>query len=226
MEKLKEMSIRQFPSDDKKWPTGLKSVDEAASQISIRPERLMELANGHFVPHFIIDDGPPLFQIGELKKWMAKNLLTRIEGQSLPIELKVIIDPPKASNPPPPLIQMKNLRRLPFVNIPSGIYFLVDKEKIIYIGQSVNIPSRLQAHKDKNFDNVYMLPIPQSALNPVEAALIRYFKPPLNYDQNQRLVTSAADDGNGGDEEILNKFIPEFLNIKEESGRTSPADDR
>lgn len=39
-----------------------------------------------------------------------------------------------------------------------GIYFLIKKTKVVYVGQSINIEKRINSHKrNKNFDRVYTI---------------------------------------------------------------------
>lgn len=61
-----------------------------------------------------------------------------------------------------------------------GIYFLIHRGDLVYIGQSVNAFARLGAHcSDKEFDAVAFMPV-TGDLDEVEASLIRMFDPKLN----------------------------------------------
>ena len=53
--------------------TGLSSL-LAESGIEIDPERLIELADAHLIPHYRVDGGAPLFYATECRKWIAQNL--------------------------------------------------------------------------------------------------------------------------------------------------------
>lgn len=69
----------------------------------------------------------------------------------------------------------------------SGVYFLVDEDKVIYVGQSVNIYSRIPQHHDKKFDKfTYVLCEPRF-LNIVETLYIHCLQPKLNFDRNGNL---------------------------------------
>lgn len=84
----------------------------------------------------------------------------------------------------------------------SGVYVLVEKSRVVYIGSSVNIDQRVEGHRRftekhlprKNFDSVYWLAVPETLAIHYEGALIRHFNPPLN-GQNPR--------NKGHDAEIL-----------------------
>ena len=64
-----------------------------------------------------------------------------------------------------------------------GIYFLINGDEIVYVGQSVDIYSRISQHsKDvlKTFDNFYILECPAEHLSILEAHFIFKFHPFLN----------------------------------------------
>jgi len=64
-----------------------------------------------------------------------------------------------------------------------GIYFLVLKNQIVYIGQSVDIAGRINQHISegaKEFDSVSYIPIENEALDSVERSLISLFQPAFN----------------------------------------------
>lgn len=62
----------------------------------------------------------------------------------------------------------------------TGIYFLLDRKKIVYIGQSKNAHSRIGAHKDKQFDSVRIIICQKSKLNHYERRLVTLFNPKYN----------------------------------------------
>ena len=180
-EKLNQTQTR-YTTKDEKWPTSLKTAKEISEQLRIPEERIKELADGHFLPHWRVNGGVPLFQLAEVKKWAAKNLLERVDGEELPFELRLMVLPPKAlpENAPPEIREIKNLRQMNTADASPGVYFLVKKNKVVYVGQSVTPYARIASHRDKKFDSAYMIPVPSSMLNAVEGALIRAMNPPLN----------------------------------------------
>lgn len=67
----------------------------------------------------------------------------------------------------------------------SGVYFLVNKNEIIYVGQSVKTHSRLLTHwAEKEFDKVFVLQVEKSRLTEVENHYIKKFNPRLNKSNN------------------------------------------
>lgn len=62
-----------------------------------------------------------------------------------------------------------------------GIYFLRKGREIVYIGQSVNVYSRIASHKaSKDFDTVDFMPCDRSKLDDLEGFFIRLLQPKLN----------------------------------------------
>lgn len=62
----------------------------------------------------------------------------------------------------------------------SCIYFLIKDDKIIYIGQTKNLKTRLKVHAKKGFDSVRSIECDDSVILYYEQRWIRRFKPPLN----------------------------------------------
>ena len=79
------------------------------------------------------------------------------------------------------LLNMQNLAELPLHS--SGIYFLIDGEEVVYIGQSINPLSRIGDHlrnKDGKFDRCFFIPVPRSILDLMESNFIKALSPKLN----------------------------------------------
>lgn len=178
-----------------KWPTNLKSAAEAADELGISEERLMELALAGYAPHWKVDGGPPQFRMQELKAWGARNLTIACGGRPLEVQLRVEVAPLACNNAPDSICDIPELVELPCAAQP-GIYFLVKNHEVVYVGQSISPLMRIGTHgasQWKDFDQVFMFPVPQDLLNKVEGALIRWLRPPLN-SQVPREYTPGADD--------------------------------
>ena len=65
----------------------------------------------------------------------------------------------------------------------SGVYFLLEGEKVVYIGQSVNVYARIHQHTDKRFDRYAFVPCAVDALDKLESLYIHCLRPPLNGNQ-------------------------------------------
>jgi hypothetical protein len=88
-------------------------------------------------------------------------------------------------NAPVELSRVKNLKRIPLNAIvpPPGVYFLYHDKVLQYIGQSVNVYSRLNQHAEGGefvFNKIYFLPCHVDVLDKTEKEMIRHFTPPFN----------------------------------------------
>jgi hypothetical protein len=62
-----------------------------------------------------------------------------------------------------------------------GVYFLVHKKRIVYVGQSTNVFSRIFTHtQSKTFDSYVFMPCEKDMLNKLESLYIHFLMPPLN----------------------------------------------
>jgi hypothetical protein len=63
----------------------------------------------------------------------------------------------------------------------SGVYFLISDQKIVYVGQSLCIFSRIDQHKKvKRFDRFAYIPCEKTLLDSLESLYIHCLRPPLN----------------------------------------------
>lgn len=61
-----------------------------------------------------------------------------------------------------------------------GVYFLVDRGRVVYVGQSVDVPSRINHHRDKQFSSYAFVPCDAAVLDKLESLYIYSLRPPLN----------------------------------------------
>lgn len=63
-----------------------------------------------------------------------------------------------------------------------GVYFLCRGHRVLYVGQSTNVASRIGAHAGAGlaFERAYVLPAPRECLDALEGAFIRALRPPHN----------------------------------------------
>ena len=67
------------------------------------------------------------------------------------------------------------------VETACGIYFLVLEKKIVYVGQSTNVFSRIYTHlQTKKFDSYVFIPCENEMLDKLESLYIHFLSPPLN----------------------------------------------
>ena len=62
----------------------------------------------------------------------------------------------------------------------TGIYFLIKGSKVVYVGQSVHVYSRIASHHDKEFDSFAYIPCDQELLDKLESLYIHVLKPERN----------------------------------------------
>lgn len=65
----------------------------------------------------------------------------------------------------------------------SGVYFLLDGDEVVYVGQAVNVYSRIGQHTDKRFDRYAFVPCAVDALDMLESLYIHCLRPRLNGNQ-------------------------------------------
>jgi hypothetical protein len=131
------------------WPSGLKTIEEAARELNIDAERLRALADGGFAPHYRIDSGAPLFRMSELKRWAGANLVERIAGRDLPAPIRIVVPAPKVQDfrrVPIALREIAGLCDITDETLRTGIYFLCRDGALLYVGQSINVAYRVAEH--------------------------------------------------------------------------------
>jgi len=66
-----------------------------------------------------------------------------------------------------------------------GVYFLIEEKKIVYVGQSTNVFSRIFTHvQTKKFDSYVYIPCERDMLDKLESLYIHFLSPPLNGNTN------------------------------------------
>jgi hypothetical protein len=151
----------------------------------VSPERLTELSLAGYFPCWRVDDGPPLYQRSEVRKYVEEHLLKRSRGAPFPV-LFPVVEPVEKLGPmhvPARLRHMAHyLRSVPILGL-SGIYFLAHNGEVVYVGQSVNVVARVHGHINeglKDFDSAVFLPAPRRDLDSLECAFINALKPRHN----------------------------------------------
>lgn len=62
----------------------------------------------------------------------------------------------------------------------SGVYFLLEGDEVVYVGQSTNVYTRIGQHRDKRFDRYAFVPCAVDALDKLESLYIHFLRPRLN----------------------------------------------
>lgn len=155
-----------------------KNAAEISGKTGIAQQRIEELCKSGHMPHVYIDGRGPLFSYNDTVAWIRKNLISKHGGN--PIEpLPVLFNANPADVPRELSLLHDRLIYLPACSF-SGVYFLCSGNEVVYVGQSIRVSARANAHKDKKFDTILVLPVPLDDLNRVEAAFIGLLKPKYN----------------------------------------------
>lgn len=209
-----------FTVQEKLIPSPLHTAETIADRLQkkhcpVTAKRLTELADAGFIPccRWNVDgeQGPPLFLYDDVEYWAAKNWFRQQEGIPFPKDLTVlcpIIEPHvhlANEGIPTPLLPLEG--KLYFVNsaLLIGVYFLVESDEVVYVGQSVNTTSRIRSHLSENqkrFDRSFMMPVPETELDAIEGAFIRALKP--KYNSSHGLGAPACD------ESIIIHYAPDL----------------
>lgn len=167
-------------------------VDHVAEKTGVTAERLLDLTEAGYLPHWRIDGGPPMFSASEVKEWVVDNLVVRHEGAALPTKFFLVADRPPADGRllPPVLRDVSGIRDISdVVSLRSGVYFLCHRGRVVYVGQAAVAARRINEHTTtKDFDQGFFLPWPRWDLNQIEGAFIRLLEPPLNRAEGGWLV--------------------------------------
>lgn len=71
----------------------------------------------------------------------------------------------------------------------TGIYFLIKRKKVVYVGRTISFPKRLSGHCAKDFDSIRFIQCSKENLTKYEDRWIRLFRPKLN------IKNAKADEG-------------------------------
>ena len=133
---------------------------------------------------------------------------------------EVIAPEPEQSNIVPPVLFCSeslalNLSDLTINNLQQFnknapcVYFLVKNDKVVYVGQSINLGNRLGSHGNKDFDETFWISVAESDQNAIEGAFIRLLRPRLNYafrEFDKKWVLPAPRESSIGDKAVLAKL--------------------
>lgn len=207
--------IRMSVVDSTEIRKRLMSADEAGALTGVGSKRLLELAEAGYAPCVRIDGGDPLFFKKDICLYVNRELTVIQEGKPYPRMAVMSRSAPSATfeELPEELHPMQeHLRRWGTEFIPPCVYFLCAGKEIIYVGQSVNLATRIGAHYGEKaglFDRVFFLPVPKERLNDVELAFITALSPRLNRTSGNGEKRSAEGGGRPlkeGQVEILRRY--------------------
>jgi len=172
---------------------GLQTAEYISARTGIEADRLTELANAGYVPHYQLDGKGPFFKVREVQAWVKDNLLQVLTGLPMPTKAIICTQARPQSGVPLRLAGIGGLQYLPMPIPVSAIYFLVFRGEVVYVGQTANVAVRVAHHaaSNKEFDEAWFLPMPISQLNQAEMAYIDLFTPRYNYNAKGQLLKNS-----------------------------------
>jgi len=177
--------------DPKKW-VNAKTSAEAAIQTGIGESRLLQLADDREAPHYRVDGGPPLFHLPTLRKWIMENRLEVCDGLVWPMDVvQVVTFSGQSADMISRPAQLRGVDDLVYIDLTcnwAGVYFLVRDNRVVYVGQSLNVASRAACHTDKEYDKVFATPCPKSGLLELERGFIDVLLPEYNNCSHTKLM--------------------------------------
>lgn len=79
------------------------------------------------------------------------------------------------------------LKEYHFNRIPTCVYLLLQDDEVVYVGKTVDLPTRVSNHlkgnaatPKKEFNRVFYIPYTENVLNEAELSLMQAFKPKYN----------------------------------------------
>lgn len=193
----------------------LLTPSEASKITMIDEERLLQLARSGHAPCAVIDDTKYFFFKKDIMEWVKANILRIQDGKKLGDDLKVCVTKRADFSNVPEVLQpiAGQLKELDAISRISCIYFLVFKNEVVYVGQSVSLAARIEQHRaDKDFDRVLYFLYPEYALDGLESAFIRHLRPKYNRSQ----ATSQMDGSHFRELEKISFLTPDqFLETKQ-----------
>jgi hypothetical protein len=200
------------------YPNGMKTAAEIADYFpGMTEQQILELAESGYMPHYKIGNGPPMFGVTKVKKWVAENMLTEYEGRPISSAIRVVYPAPSPVSEIPTSIQnVPGLQEIPKHHFQPGVYFLCKAWKVVYVGQSVAPSNRICTHKKdryKDFDSVFLLPVPESDLNNTEGAFIQLLMPSqqggLRIGRDSPLLPPMTENSNVVIDRIMKTELPD-----------------
>lgn len=184
-----ERSLRdeaEYEDEEKKLFGDLITIDELIIKLKkfFTKKDILDFAKNRYMPYHEIGGSQVGYRYKEVVSWIIKNA-SRYSSAGTDVHPAIIRFRSRIRKEAKQLIPeaLKDIVNLTPVEIgyPSGVYFLCQDEKVVYVGQSVNPSSRIPHHyKDKKFNRVFLLPVPEKRLLEVEYRYIRQFEPLYN----------------------------------------------
>ena len=169
----------------------LRSIQDFFKFIPLEDFRRFNELN--YLPHYRVH-GTKAFKSTEVIDWIKSDLVSKKDGQRLTTKFYCYPQAnKKAKNVPKELLGIQSeLRDLQ--SAPPSVYFLINDNKVVYVGQSLNVYSRIKEHeKDKKFDRVLYMLADIKNLQEVERKYINALLPKYNNDPLTKRLKENTD---------------------------------
>ena len=157
-------------------PKNLATLTDVAKQFKVTERLLKRLCkNGVLTEYSFRREFDPLIEPAQVRRILAEY--PDIKQATLKIRKYNLSD--KETQ----LLNIRRIKSVPHTMLKSGIYFLLDKGKVTYVGQSVNLIQRLGAwalSRAIDFNKIQYINVEKDNLNEIEEAFIRFFRPKHN----------------------------------------------
>jgi len=81
-------------------------------------------------------------------------------------------------------LQHESIKLKKYSKVEPCVYFLIDKNEIVYVGSSINLSIRLPGHATKKYDEIYYTSVSTENSKEVEKSYIEKFNPKYNISGN------------------------------------------
>lgn len=161
------------------------STKQRISDIGLTLDRINQLTKSGHLPYYRICEDIIRYKVSEVMEWIESSNLITYTGvaRDFPRRLSVMINGPYADpgSSPKELSYIEDLMEMNEMNYPPCVYFLCREGKVVYVGQSIQLGYRITTHnRDKEFDQVYYIAVPEKDLFGVESTFIHILKPEYN----------------------------------------------
>ena len=147
----------------------------------ISKKQFKKFENQDVIPCYLIN-GEKAYKVKEVENWARNQLIRKWDG------IKIItnfhannVKLEKAVDVPSEILQHSGDLYEFDIYTPPSVYFLIFRGEVVYVGQTVNLSSRIEHHKtNKEFDRVLHMHIDKERLLEIERFFIEILEPKYN----------------------------------------------
>jgi hypothetical protein len=137
---------------------------------------------------------PPPLPLPGAPRWRKRDLedaMTSLSGKVTP-KPRLTASSYKKGLPAALEVYRASIRRYRHVRL-AVVYFLIKDGEVVYVGSTTGLGSRIATHRaDKDFDDVFYIPVPRALMLSIERDMIQNFRPPLNLKGLEQVATAVT----------------------------------